>query len=552
MRVQAKYLLLPFKATINKSGANYSQVSKLIDLKLMLDNRRKLPNSGKKAEPKNSIVKQSLSFVLVGAILCLLLHNSTDPYLFFFMFHTMLLVMNSLTMLAEYSVSLFDPRENNTLLPLPVNGQTMGWARVMHIFIYLSVLSLGLMLPGVILSIFKFGGITSFIFFISVFFNSLFTLFITVYIYLALIKLMDGEKLKDTMMYAQVVMTIAIIVSYQFIPDYLMPENGKMVSLQPEWFFIFIPPAWFAALSNIFESPTLINSTLTVIGFVIPAASISFLGKKMFYGFNEGLIKMNSQSSKKASKTNEKTNASLWFTISRYIAGINQHEYPVFKIIWKISGRERMFKQALLPILAYIVVIPAISIFFTGNMEQVETTYVTFLYFTIMSSSMLPTLLTIGNSKNAHWIFYSLPNIRPDVLFKAAIKVGLTKFYLPAYLLISLPLIYFKGLGGVLDIVTIFIFNCLIAFMFQYIQTPHLFFTREKSASQGGATVLKMLLAMFAGIPLGFLHAHLAEKNPWFVLFFTATYILLLLLITKIGFSKRYTWKYVKNANNTF
>jgi F0F1-type ATP synthase assembly protein I len=88
--------------------------------------------------------------------------------------------------------------------------------------------------------------------------------------------------------------------------------------------------------------------------------------------------------------------------------------------------------------------------------------------------------------------------------------------------------------------------------MFQYIQTPHLFFTREKSASQGGATVLKMLLAMFAGIPLGFLHAHLAEKNPWFVLFFTATYILLLLLITKIGFSKRYTWKYVKNANNTF
>ncbi|HKK81514.1 MAG TPA: hypothetical protein VJ909_04655 [Prolixibacteraceae bacterium] len=550
--MSAKHLLLPFKLFIKKSGANYNQVAQLVNLKLMLDNRRKLPNSGKKAAPKNSIIKQALSFVLVGVFLSLMLLNTNDPYFAIFMFQTMLIIMNSITMLAEYSVSLFDPRENNTLLPLPVNGQTMGWSRVMHILIYLSILSIGMMLPGIVFSYFKFGGITALLFFISVFFNTLFTLFITVYIYLTLIKLMDGEKLKDTMMYVQVALTIIVIVAYQIIPRHFMPENGQESILQPNWYFTFFPPAWFTSFAVIAKQANILDVILAAVGVIVPIASIVFISKKLFYGFNDGLIKMSGQASGKKQAGNVKNKTGLWFNISKTIMGVTKHEYPVFKLIWKLSGRERLFKQSLLPVLSYVVIIPAISIFVTGDMQDTEHKYITFLYFTIMSSSMLPTLLTIGNSKNAKWIFYSLPNVRPDKLFKAAIKVSLTKFFLPAYLIISLPLIYFKGGSAVLDMVTIFLFNCLMTFLIQYMQTPYFMFTREKSAAQGGGTALKMFLAVFAGIPLGFLHAYLVKENALMPIILLVIYTTMLMLISELGFVKRYNWKYVKNANNAF
>lgn len=552
MQISAKHLLLPFKLFINRSGANYNQVARLVDLKLMLDNRRKLPNSGKKAAPKNSILRQGLSFVVVGIFLSLMLLQTNDPYFAIFLFHTMLIVMNSITMLAEYSVSLFDPRENNTLLPLPVNGQTMGWSRVMHILIYLLVLSLGMMLPGIVFSYFKFGGIIASLFFVSVFFNTLFTLFVTVYIYLTLIKLMDGEKLKDTMMYVQVALTIIVIVAYQIIPRYFMPESGQENIIHPNWYFVFFPPAWFTSFAVIVKQPNLLNGILGAVGVAVPVASIIFISKKLFYGFNDGLIKMAGQSTGKKQAVRTKNKTSLWFTISKTVMGVTKQEYPVFKLIWRLSGRERLFKQALLPVLSYVVVIPAISIFVIGDMQNVEHRYITFLYFTIMSSSMLPTLLTIGNSKHAKWIFYSLPDVRPDKLFKAAVKVCMSKFFLPAYLIISLPLIYFKGGSAVLDIVTIFLFNCLVAFVIQYLQTPYFMFTCEKSGSQGGGAALKMFVAMFAGIGLGFLHAYLTKENVWLPVILLIGYALLLLLISKFGFAKRYNWRYVKNANNAF
>ncbi|MBN1924627.1 MAG: hypothetical protein JW798_02220 [Prolixibacteraceae bacterium] len=552
MKISAKKILLPLKLFIENSGADYSQVTQLVDLKLMLDNRRKLPSGRNRKEPKNSIFRQALSFILVGVFMTLMLINSNDPYLSIFIFQTMLMVMNSITMLAEYSVSLFDPRDNNTLMPLPVNGQTMGWARVTHILIYLFVLSMGMMLPGIVLTFVKFGGPTAFLFFISVFFNTLFTLFITVYIYLTLIKLMDGEKLKDAMMYLQVGLTIIVFVAYQIIPRRLIPENGQEMIMQPNWYFAFLPPAWFTSFSVILKQSTIQNIVIGGIGLIVPIGAILFISKKLFHGFNEGLIKMAGQATGKKRNKKIKTRESLWFKISALIMGVDRKEFPVFKLMWKLSGRERLFKQSLLPILAYAVFIPAFTIFASGGLQNIENKYVTFLYFTIMSSSMIPTILTIGNNKHAEWIFYSLPNVQADKLFKASIKVGLTKFFLPAYLLIALPLFYFRGVAALSDIIAVFLFNCLITFVIQYIQTPHLMFTQEKTASQGGKTALKMFLVILIALPLGFLHSFLIKKNVWLPLTLPLVFSVLLLIVSRVSFPKRYNWKYVKDANNLF
>lgn len=554
MKLSARQYLRPLKLLIENSGASFEQVSHLVDLKILLDNRKKLPNGRyRSADPKNSIIRQALSFVIIGFVIVLMTIKTNDPYLFLFTFHIMLMVMNLITMLAEYSVSLFDTRDNSLLLPLPVNGQTIGWSRVTHILIYMLFLSFSMMLPGVVFSIFKFGGITSILFILSVILNTLFTLFLTVYIYLSLIKLMEGEKLKDAMMYLQVALTIIVIIAYQFIPRYFMPEHGEPQVIVKHWYFLAIPPAWFTSLATLHSLFDFQKLVLAFIATIVPITAIIFIGKKIFYGFNEGLIKMDSSSTGESTKRRVKSKDSLWMKTASVLMIVNREEHPIFKIIWKLSGRERLFKQSILPILAYTVIIPAISIFASGGgLSKIETTYLIFLYFTIMSSSMIPTVLTIGNNKNAEWLFYSLPNIRPHIFFKAALKASMAKFFIPTYLIIALPLLYFKGLTAAIDIISVFLFNYLVATIIMHLQTPYFMFTQEKSAAQGGKTAAKMILILLVALPLGFLHSYMSKQNPYWVFILLIFYASAIFLLSRFGLKKRFNWPYIKAANNQF
>ena len=141
MNLKASTFLKPLKYVVEKTGANFFQVCHLVDLRLLLDNRKLNPNSsGKNKDPNNTLVRQSLMFVLVGTFLPLMFSKSNDLFLISFSTHIYLMVMVAVTMMSEYSVSLFDTRDNNLLIPLPVNGQTLGWARVLHILIFLLII----------------------------------------------------------------------------------------------------------------------------------------------------------------------------------------------------------------------------------------------------------------------------------------------------------------------------------------------------------------------------------------------------------------------------
>ena len=554
MKIKATQYLRPLKIFIENSGANFKQVANLVDLKLTLDNRKKLPNGrSRSADPKNSIRRQALSFMLIGVFMPLMMLQTKDPYLFIFTFQIMLMVMNSITMLAEYSVSLFDTRDNSLLLPLPVNGQTMGWVRVTHILTYLLLLSFSMMIPGIIFSFIKFGGATAILFFVSVLLNTLFTLFLTVYLYLTLIKLMDGEKLKDAMMYLQVGLTIVVVIAYQIIPRYLMPEHGEPMVMNKSWYFLAIPPAWFTSLASLSAQFDKMNILLSLVAVIVPITSVLFIGKKIFYGFNEGLIKMDSQSTGRKTKKRVKTKDSIWFKTALIIMGVNREELPFFKMIWKLSGRERLFKQSVLPVLSYAVIIPAASILAGGEgLSAIESKYLIFLYFTIMSSTMLPSVMTIGNNKNAEWIFYALPNVSSHAIFKAGLKAGLARFFLPAYLIIALPLLYFKGPLALIDIISVFIFNYLAAAVILVLQTPHFVFSQEKTAAQGGKTALKMILVILIALPIGFLHSFLSKQSPYMPAILMAVYAIFIFLVNRYGMRKRFSWPYIKAANNQF
>ena len=151
MKLKALHYLRPLKRIMEKTGANFYQVAQMVELKFLLDNRKKVPGMrGNKTDPKNSIIRQAVSYIIVGGFLTLTMLEFEDPFFFIIVCQLMLMVMNTITMLAEYSVSLFDTRDNHLLIPLPVSSATLGWARVTHILIYLLLLSLSMMAPCIL------------------------------------------------------------------------------------------------------------------------------------------------------------------------------------------------------------------------------------------------------------------------------------------------------------------------------------------------------------------------------------------------------------------
>lgn len=552
MKIKAALLLKPFKLIIERTGANFIQVCHLVDLKLLLDNRKTTLNSaGKSKDPRNTLIRQSIMYIIVGTFISLMFLKTNDLFLISFSTHVFLMVMVAITMMSEYSVSLFDTRDNNLIIPLPVNGQTLGWARVMHILLYLLLLSFSLTISAVVTTGIKFGIASSLLLLFSALLNTVFTLFLTIFIYLGLMRCTNGDKLKDIMMYIQVGLTIIIMIGYQLVPRYLIPENGSDVIMHPNWYFLLVPPAWFTMLTIAGQMHDLLYIIGATIAVVLPVLSMIYIGKKLFYGFENKLNQFSSAdaSNSKLKPESQKKENTLWFRFISIILGISKYDRPVFKLMWKMVGRERLFKQSILPMVAYMIVIPIFSVFSKNELGNIGTKYLTFLYFTIMTSSMIPAIIGIGSNVNSGWIFRTLPNLKPSSVLSNTLKAAFGRFFIPVFILMSLPLIYFKGVIAIADIVTIFIFNYLISISILYFQSPYLPFSQSKAVSQGGKTALRMMLIVFLALPFGFFHAWLSGKNGWSSLLLIAIFLPLFHLVDKKWYPKKVTWKLVEAAN---
>jgi len=552
MKIKATTLLKPFKAIMERTGANFIQVCHLVDLKLLLDNRKTMPNSaGKKKDPKNTLIRQSLMYVFVGTMLSLMFFKSNDLFMISFSTHLYLMIMVAISMMAEYSVSLFDTRDNNLIIPLPANGQTLGWARVLHILLYMLLLTLSLTLPALVTTGIKFGIVVSLLLLASALLNTVFTLFLTIFIYLGLMKFASGDKLKDVMMYIQVGLVIVIMIGYQLIPRYLISSNGSGDLMQPSWYFLLIPPAWFSMLTVAGQMQEIIIMAGTIIAIVLPIISMVFIGKKLFYGFENKLNQLSSGDSSNANAKPEKqkNRNSIWFMFISLILGIPKSELPVFKLMWKLVGRERLFKQSILPMVAYMIVIPIFTVFSNKGLGDIGSKYLAFLYFTIMTSSMIPAVIGIGSCTDTGWIYRTLPNLTPSSIFSNTVKAAFGRFFVPVFILMSIPLFYFKGAMALADIVTIFSFNYLISISILYFQAPFMPFSQSRAVSQGGKTALRMMLIVFLALPFGFLHAYLSGKNGWLVLLPIAIFLPVLFLMDKKWYPRKITWKLVEVVN---
>jgi len=548
-------LFKPFRWFIEKMDADYDQFIRILQLKLTLDNRQmKGLGNHSKNETENAMTKQSFVQMMLGIFFALLLLMIKSPFTYYYFAHSFLMVMMAMMIISEFTTILFDTSENVIIQPLPIKGNTISLARNAHVLLYLSMMAFNFSVVSIIMAITKFGIVSALVFLFSIGLNVLFTLFLANMLYLVIMRFASGEKLKNLLMYFQIVIAILFMSFYQFGINLVDKTQIQNMVLSVNWYTYLIPPAFFSGLVDAFTSFVFDtrHCIFIVEALIVPVAGIYLTGKYLTPVFNRKLMDLE-QGDRVSKVKTEKTHQSLWYRMMLTIFVHRQEEKASFKLVWTMSGRERLFMQTFLPSLGFIVIMIAVQFFRKSsfNVDKLVRTpmYLFILYALMLVTASLPAALLLGNNRHASWLFKTMPLSSPAHYFKGFIKAAFARFFMPFYLLVSVGICVLWGYKVIPDVVIALLSIYLITLLFYYIQQLAFPFTNEKRASEGGANFIKVMGLIIIAVMLGFMHFFLLRWFNYANLFLIPFYLGLIYYVNRVFVYKKINWEEVDEAN---
>lgn len=537
-----KFILIlfrPFRKIIEWAGVNYQQFEVILQAKLTMDNRKVLGHNNQKKTIKNALGLQVFIYCMMGGFMSTMLMKG-DGALFFFttIFFSFIMIMVIMGLISEFNTILFDTRDNSILLPRPITPRTLLFVRVMHIMIYLMIISLSLSIIPLIVFAIKFGVVAMLILLADVILTTVFAVFLTNIIYLLLMKFTSGERLKDIIVYSQIVMAIIFMGAYQLMPR--LAENEALISSfsQIKMWMYLVPPFWMSAsLTPIINGGFNMQSSIFLMLSVgMPILGLWILSSVLAKNFNESLSALDQGDTKPENKKGKAESNRLIDFLSR-ICTYTIDERISFRTIWRIANRDRKFKQAVYPALGYVFIIVLMTIVNgkTPLSEIVDSKiFLVLIYAPSFVLYILVFAIRFSDNFKASWIYQTIPVERPGHIISGAFKAIAVQLFLPVFILLNSITLYFWGIRVLGDIV----FGLCNAFTMTYVMLfmqPAAFpFSDEKSAEQSGRNVTKSMLMFFAIGAMGGLHYLLIYLN------INVLYILPLMLVILFLLSRKY------------
>jgi ABC-2 type transport system permease protein len=447
---------------------------------------------------------------------------------------------------------LFDTSENAIIQPLPIKGNTINLARNAHVLVYLTLIAFNFSLLPMILAISKFGVVSGVIFVFTIILNVMFTLFLANIMYLGIMRLAKGEQLKNLLMYFQIAIAILFMAGYQFGFKIVDKTVIQDMVLPVHWYTFLIPPAFF---SGFIEALTSMDFSINHIVFIaesitLPTVAVYFTGKYLTPVFNRNLsaLEQGDRNSKVLNKVSEK---GIWFRLMSLLFASSSEERASFSLIWKMTGRERLFKQTLLPSYGYIIIMILAPFFAKSSESGIKESdqYLFVLYAFLFIAATLPVALLTGNNKHAAWIFKSVPVSSPAVLFKGFINAAFSRFFIPFYLIVSIIVCIIWGIKVLPDVIIALMAIYLFTILFYLFQSPRFPFSFEKSAYSGGEGIIRVFLILALGGVVGFLHKFLLQWNDFANLLLVPLYFGAIVYLNRVMVYRRITWKAVDRVN---
>jgi ABC-2 type transport system permease protein len=517
-----------FKGLFQKFGIDYEAMQKILTIKLTMDQRRvpTIFNESKKKEG-NQLFKSLWIYALYGIILIPFMLLGTNYIFQMSLVFGMIIFIIMTSMISDFSTVLLDVRDKNILNTKPINRRTISAAKVVHVMIYMTVITGAFVAIPLVVGLVKHGIIFSIVFFIDLIFTLLFIVVLTALIYLFVLRFFDGERLKDMINYVQIMLTVGIIVGYQIlIHSFNVVDFDIIYSFS--WWHVFIPPLWYGAtfelaVHQVFTGPLI---SLAVLGFAIPVIAI-FLYARLMPSFERNLEKLLSDSGKER-KSNWLIN--LWATITCR----SKEERLFFRFAMTMMRKEREFKLKVYPGIGMALVFPFIFIFIELSERSIAdiSTGRTFLfiYFCNYIIPMAVHMLKFSGSYRGSWLLKAAPIVNRSAAYSGTLKAFLVRLYLPVFLLLSVVFTWIYTLNVIPELVAVLLGGILQTLItYKMINNETYPFSNSFEFAQETDGFKMFLLSIFTGV---FVIAHLVST---FINYGVYIYIAVLLIIIVVG-----------------
>jgi ABC-2 type transport system permease protein len=503
----ALFLVQLFKIPIGWLGVDYPQLIILLQTKLTLDFRNGPSAFQMSGRKKQTFGTQLFFYAVYGLLMGAITYSINDILISLSIFFTVLMVMLAMTIISEFTTVIFDSRDNNILLPRPLNHRTLLLSRLIHIQFYMGYIALTLAIaPGVVIAL-KYKGLAILFFFLAIGLSTWLTLIFTTFVYLLISKTVEGERFKDIVTYVQVIMGILIFAGYQLLPRIMDTNVLNNSVMTVHWWTYLFPPAWLAALVRISLLSGITNQVifLALLAVVLPLSGAVLLIRIMSKGFENILAEASSENA-----APDKQSAVKRIRLKRIknIFCMSETEKAGWDLAVATTRRDRKFKQSVYPYFGIMIVVALVIL--NPDLKNLSVSlhdmngFNKFFFITMIgfAGSIAVSQLPYTDTPEAAWIYTALPLQDHSHLLSGAVKAMLVRFCLPVYLVITVPALWLWGLKtlpqillGGFGIVLLILFSLII----QKLELP---FTQIREMQKKGTN---SLMAIFKMILIGLL-----------------------------------------------
>ena len=524
-----------FRPLFEAFGVEYEKMRLIVNMKLTLDKRKN--NS---SENKNSLMQSVILYLIIGFVASRIIVMPLDIMTKMTVLFALIFVMLLTCFITDFSSVILDTYDRHIIGITDVKDITLNMAKIVHIIIYISIISLSISAFSIIMILMAYNIGFCLLFILCMILMDFLLIMMTSVIYYLLIKIFKGEKLKDVLNLFQIFMILVFSIMYYFI-------TSSLSDIQINYTFsinaydLFIPFMWFASLFCVifYGKIQTLYIIMAILGIIVPILSI-LIYIKLTPAFERNLDKLEQVS------YNEKDSKSKKSFVSKLANKIckNNEEKSFFEFIYINLSRDREFKTRVYPTLASGIIMPLVLLIVTYDrsmsiMEYLKSLSTTnnFLniYLAVILLQNCILLLKYSKEYEASFIYDVLPISKKKNIYSAEFKVIIIKLFVPVFIIIGLPyLILFKAK---------FIVHLLIAFVSTIFISMGTFRVNDKSLPFSEDYAVTANTSNFLNIikSIGFvggavlLHYLIILKTPYI---FSVAYLILLILIMKIIWNK--------------
>lgn len=505
MDISLKILDL-FGFVFKRLGVDYTVMRAIVSTKLVLDRRRSpvIAQNNRESHSEKSYLQGYAMHLIFGIFLAAIMFIINDDMLRMAYFAGAFFFMTTMYLVSDFSFVLLDTKDKNIIMTRPVESRTASVSKFVHIFIYMCRLNIFLAGPTMVVFALSHGIFAAFIFVFEVIFMDMLIFFITIFIYFAVLRFLDGELLRNIINIVQILLTVFLSIGYQIAVRMIDFASIRSMNYNFSFMDFFNPVLWFGAPFEIIYGGGKSSYLYVFSVLLIAVPSISFIFYMKLSKIMEQLLLKLEAGEKERHQTH------LFQMAAEKILCRNQVQKQSFDFANAMFRSDRSLKLKIYPALSTGILLPVLMIFNMGikgeNYQAVGIEYL-YLYFMIVSVSSVLRLVNYSSAWKGYYVYISSGFELMEEVYRGVLKAVLFRFMIPVEILGAIIYVALFQKMFLFDIAVVFLAGIAALPLLGKIYISVYPFSRSLEESNQRDSISKTLLTLLiAGVFAG-LHA---------------------------------------------